>query len=190
MKRFGTSCRILLCFIVLTGFVYPFGITGLAQFLFPEKANGSLITVEHQIIGSSLIGQQFDSVIYFFSRPSVLSYDPLPSGGSNYAMTNAELYRQVKERQKRFIRLNEMDSLSQVPAELLFSSASGLDPHISPDAAYLQVDRVAKARKLDDTQLQQLKELIQNLTEPPQFLCFGEKRINVLLLNLETDKIR
>ena len=99
-----------------------------------------------------LIGQQFDSTIYFSSRPSAISYNPLPSGGSNYGLTNAKLKNLVDGTKKQFIAFNQLDSLTVIPSEMLFASASGLDPHISPEAALLQVDRIAKARNFNNIQ--------------------------------------
>lgn len=190
MKTFIISLKIFLFFTVLTGIVYPLLITGIAQVVFPGKANGSLISVNNKIVGSELIGQQFDTVVYFSSRPSAVSYNPLPSGGSNFGLTNAKLKNLVKERKEHFISFNHLDSLTEIPSEMLFASASGLDPHISPRAALLQVERIAKSRNFNNDQKQKLMKCIKNLTETPQFLCLGEDRVNVLLLNLETDKIQ
>ena len=162
----------------------------MAQFLFPVKANGSLVVKDNKTIGSELIRQQFDSPAYFSSRPSAVSYNPLPSGGSNFGLTNAKLKNQVAEREKRFIALNQLDSLTAVPSEMLFASASGLDPHISPEAAYLQVDRIVKFRGYTAEQQKEVIRLIKNLTEEPQFHLLGERRINVFLLNLGLDKIK
>jgi potassium-transporting ATPase KdpC subunit len=190
MKTLIISIKIFLFFTVLTGIIYPFFVTGIAQLVFPAKANGSLIVKNNQVIGSQLIGQQFDSAIYFSSRPSAVSYNPLPSGGSNYGLTNTKLKDLVTERRKDFIAFNQLDSLTEIPSEMLFASASGLDPHISPEAAYIQLDRVAKARNFDNAQKQELMNCVKNLSETPQFLFLGEARVNVLLLNLETDKIK
>jgi K+-transporting ATPase ATPase C chain len=190
MKALLISLKIFLFFTILTGIVYPFVITGIAQLVFPEKANGSLIVKNNKTIGSTLIGQQFDSAIYFTSRPSAVLYNPLPSGGSNYGLNNAKLKNLVVERKSQFITFNHLDSLTPIPSEMLFASASGLDPHISPQAALLQLERIAKARNFNSIQKQNLLQCINDLTEAPQFLCLGEERINVLLLNLATDKIR
>jgi potassium-transporting ATPase KdpC subunit len=189
MKALLTSLKIFLFFTVLTGIIYPLAVTGIAQVFFPSKANGSLIVSDNKIIGSKLIGQQFDSTIYFSSRPSAVSYNPLPSSGSNLGLTSRKLKKTVDERRNQFIAFNKLDSNTVVPSEMLFASASGLDPHITPDAALLQVDRVAKTRGFNDFQKKQLVSLINGLTEKPQLLCLGEERINVLLLNINTDKI-
>jgi K+-transporting ATPase ATPase C chain len=191
MKTFIISLKIFLFFTILTGIVYPLLITGIAQITFPAKANGSIIYQDNKAIGSELIGQQFDSVIYFSSRPSAVSYNPLPSGGSNFGLTNAKLKNQVADRKTHFWRFNHLDSLkTKIPSEMLFASASGLDPHISLKAAMLQVNRIAIARKFNKIQKHKIVQCVQKHIEEPQYLCFGEQRINVLLLNMELDKIK
>lgn len=190
MKIFIQSLRILVLFTLLTGILYPLLVTAIVQVLFPVKANGSFVSNEDRVIGSSLIGQQFDSSIYFWSRPSAISYNPLPSGGSNLGITSSRLKSQADERRSTFITFNGLDSLHAVPPEMIFASASGLDPHISPEATLLQADRVARARSFNHAEQLQLFRLIDSLTEKPQFLCLGESRVNVLLLNLKTDQIK
>lgn len=189
MKTFIISLKLFLFFTILTGIVYPLFVTGVAQLVFPAKANGSLIVRDKKSIGSILIGQPFDSVIYFSGRPSAIAYSPLPSGGSNYGLTNVKLKMQVAERRHKFIEFNGLDSSTVVPSEMLFASASGLDPHISPEAALLQVERIVKARRLNEGKKQEIIQMINKLTEDRQYSIFGEKRINVLVLNLEIDKI-
>lgn len=183
------AIKIFILFTVLLGGLYPLVITGVAQLLFPEKANGSLIVVENKLVGSKLIGQNFDSNIYFSSRPSATDYNPLPSGGSNLGLTSEKLKQQVDGRKLQFVKANQLDENMPIPSEMLFASASGLDPHISPDAAIIQVGRIENARNFNSTQKQQLFQAINRLTEAPQFLFLGEARINVLQLNLELDKI-
>ena len=190
MKTVIISLKIFLFFTILTGIIYPLLVTGIAQIAFSAKANGSLIIKDNKVIGSQLIGQQFDTAFYFSSRPSAISYNPLPSGGSNYGLTNIKLKNLVTDRKKHFIAFNQLDSLATIPSEMLFASASGLDPHISPQAALLQVNRIAKTRGYKNIQKQKLLQCIKDLTEAPQFLLLGDNRINVLLLNLATDKIR
>jgi len=189
MKRLIISLKIFLVFIVLTGIIYPLLVTGVAQVVFRNKANGSLILIDNKKVGSKLIGQQFDSKTYFFSRPSAISYNPLPSGGSNYGLTNTKLKNLVEERKRQFIDFNQLDNTTIIPSEMLFASASGIDPHISPKATLLQVDRIVKARSFNIIQKQNLIQSIKNLTETRQFLILGEERVNVLLLNLELDKL-
>ena len=189
MKTILISLKIFLFFTILTGIIYPLFVTGIAQVIFPVKANGSLIEFDNRTVGSKFIGQQFDSAKYFTSRPSAVSYNPLPSGGSNYGLTNVKLKYLVAERRIHFIAFNQLDSLTDVPSEMLFASASGLDPHISQKAALLQVDRVAQAHKFNTVQKQYLIQSIKDLTEQPQFLFIGEERVNVLILNLELNKM-
>lgn len=190
MKTIIVSIKIFLFFTVLTGIIYPLMVTGFAQIIFPDKANGSLIVIDNQTVGSKLIGQQFDSNTYFMSRPSAISYNPLPSGGSNYGLTNIKLKNLFSERKNRFFAFNQLDTLIRLPSEMLFASASGLDPHISPKAALLQVDRIAKYRRFSEAQTENVINLIMNLTEGPQFRLLGEERINVFLLNLSLDKMK
>lgn len=190
MKTVLVLVKIFLLFTVITGVLYPCLVTGIAQLLFPHKANGSMVSKDNKIVGSALIGQQFDTCIYFSSRPSATNYDPLPSGGSNYGLTNRKLINLVAERKRNFAADNFLDSLTEIPAEMLFASASGLDPHISRDAALLQLKRISKARNFNESQNQKLKQLIINQTESSSVFWFGRERINVLLLNLELEKIR
>ena len=189
MKIILISLKIFLFFTILTGIIYPLFVTGIAQVIFPLKANGSLIEFDNRAVGSKFIGQQFDSAKYFTSRPSAVSYNPLPSGGSNYGLTNVKLKYLVAERRIHYIAFNQLDSLTDVPSEMLFASASGLDPHISQKAALLQVDRVAQAHKFNTVQKQYLIQSIKDLTEQPQFLFLGEERVNVLILNIELYKM-
>lgn len=190
MKTIVRSVKIFLFLTILTGIVYPVLITGIAQVIFPFKANGSLIIRNNNAIGSVLIGQQFDSSIYFSGRPSAIAYNPLPSGGSNFGLTNSKLKGLVYEREKHFIAFNQLDTLTVIPSGMLFASGSGLDPHISPEAALLQVSRIVKERRFSEKQTTELMNLIKNLTEDSQFHFSGQERINVLLLNLSLDSIK
>ena len=184
------ALKFLLIMTVLTGVIYPFFMTGVAQLVFPAKANGSLVKAGGKNIGSELIGQKFDSSIYFWSRPSAIDYNPIPSGASNLGPTSDELKKQVAERRRLFASNNSIADTSAIPKEMLFASASGLDPHISPEAALLQLKRVAMARNINETQKQKVQQLIKNKTEEPQFFLFGERRINVFELNLALDSIK
>lgn len=190
MKTLIISIKIFLFFTVLTGIIYPLLITGISQVVFPAKANGSLIVKGNKTIGSELIGQQFDSILYFSSRPSAISYNPLPSGGSNYGLTNSKLKDLVIQRKQKFIEFNKLDSTTVIPAEMLFASASGLDPHISKQAALLQVNRIKIARNFNEVQYQNLLQCVESQTVTPQLLILGQERVNVILLNLELDKIQ
>jgi len=183
------SIKIFAVLTLLCGVVYPLLITGIAQLAFSEKANGSLITQNNKIVGSELIGQKFDSIIYFSSWPSATDYNPLPSGGSNLGPTSSKLKQLVADRKAQWVKSNPTSDPEKIPSEMLLASASGLDPHISPQAALLQVDRIVKARNFDESQKQQLLKSVSKLSEAPQFLFLGENRINVLVLNLELDKL-
>jgi len=190
MKTILITLKTFLLLTVVTGIIYPVLITGTAQLFFPEKAGGSLIIKDSVVVGSRLAGQGFSSPAYFLPRPSAIDYNPLPSGGSNLGLTNTILPNQVDERRRLFIHMNHPETFAAVPSEMLFASASGLDPHISREWALLQAVRVAGVRGFDEAQKQKLTMCIENLTEAPQFLIVGEERINVLMLNLETDKIK
>ncbi|MDR3705869.1 MAG: potassium-transporting ATPase subunit KdpC [Paludibacteraceae bacterium] len=190
MKTIKIALRIFLLLTLITGVAYPLAITGIAQALLPQKANGSLIHQQNKVIGSSLIGQAMDSSIYFSPRPSAIGYNPLPSGGSNLSLTSAKLIKQVKDRKADFLKKNGTNNPSSIPSEMLFASASGLDPHISPKAAEWQVNRIAKNRNFNSVQKLKLLQLIQEHTEQPQCGILGEARVNVLELNLALDKIK
>ena len=183
------ALKFLLIMTLLTGIIYPLLMTGVAQLSYPSKSNGSLIIKDGKIIGSELIGQKFDSSIYFWSRPSAIGYNPVPSGASNYGPTSDTLKKQVGARRILFAKMNSLSDPLSTPKEMIFASGSGLDPHISPEAALMQVDRVALARHFESNQKEKLLKKITELTENPQFFCLGEQRINVLVLNLELDKI-
>ena len=165
---------------VLLGLVYPLVVTGLAQWWFPDNANGQLITRNGQVVGSRLIGQTFSSPGYFHSRPSAAGtgYDATNSSGSNLGPTNRKLIDAVRAN----VEAAQQDSPDvPVPVDLVTASASGLDPHISPAAARFQVPRVARERHLREADVQ---ALVDTLTERRQFGLLGEPRVNVLLLNL------
>lgn len=184
------AIKILALLTILLGVGYPLLITGIARLAFPAKANGSLIKAGDKVVGSELIGQQFDSDLYFYSRPSATNYNPLPSGGSNLGPTSEKRKLLVSQRKENFILKNQIDATQPLPSEMLCASASGLDPHISPLAALLQVERIVKVRQLNNSQKQELLTTIADLTEPPQFTLLGEARINVLKLNLALDKLK
>lgn len=184
------SIKIFAVFTVLCGVIYPLLITGIAQSVFPGKANGSMIVVDNKVVGSELIGQKFDNASYFQSRPSAIDYNPLPSGGSNLGPTSEKLKEQVLARTEQWTKSNPTASAEKIPSEMLFASASGLDPHISPKAALFQVERIAKARNFDQEKKRRLIALISQIQEKPQLGLLGEARVNVLLLNLSLDKIQ
>ena len=177
---------ITLIFTVITGFIYPFAITGLSQLLFHDQANGSLIAPGGKVIGSSLIGQNFSRPEYFHPRPSAAGdkgYDGMSSQGSNLAPTNPAFEKRLADAAAAFRKENPAFT-GPIPADAIIASASGLDPHISPDSAFAQCDRVAKARHLP---LEQVRALLQSRIEGRQLGFLGEPRVNVLLLNLALD---
>ena len=190
MKTLITSISIMLFFTIVTGIIYPLLITGIAQIIFPSKSNGSLLIRNGETAGSVLIGQHFDSMAYFSSRPSHISYNPLPSGGSNLGPTSLMLKNLAEERKLKFMSVNSLDTLIEVPSEMIFASASGLDPHISPEAALLQTGRIMNYRNFTIEQKKELTKIIADLTEEPQFRFLGDRRINVFLLNLYLDSIK
>jgi K+-transporting ATPase ATPase C chain len=176
----------LVVFTVVTGVAYPVLVTVIAQLVFPNQANGSLIVKDGKTVGSRLIGQPFDDQKYFWGRPSATSpfgYNAGASGASNLSPTNAELVKTVQGRVDA-LRAADPGNMAPVPVDLVTASGSGLDPHISPAAALDQVGRVAKARTLDEGIV---RGLVVRHTEGRLFGLLGEPRVNVLELNLALD---
>ena len=182
----------LISFLILTlvtGIAYPLLVTGIAQAIFPHQANGSLIVKDGKPIGSELIGQPFSDPKYFWSRPSATSPmpdNPTSSGGSNLGPTNPALIDAVKGRAEA-LKSADPGNTAPVPADLVTTSASGLDPDITPAAAEYQVQRVARVRKLP---VEAVRQLVAKHTEGRQFGFLGEPRVNVLELNLALDALR
>ncbi len=177
------ALTLLLTFTLLCGVVYPAVTTLLGQTIFPHQANGSLVEVDGKVIGSSLIGKPFTGDRYFWSRPSATPekpYNPSASSGSNLGPTNPTLLEAAGQRAKSYAAAQ-----ARVPVDLVTSSASGLDPHISPEGALFQVERVARARGLSP---EQLRAMVERHVEGRTFGILGEPRVNVLLLNLELDR--
>jgi len=182
-KNLITSILMTIVTTVLFGLVYPLIVTGLAQ-IWPDKANGQLITRNGVVIGSRIIAQPFTGAGYFHPRPSNAGngYDPLNSGGSNYGPTNEKLIDRVKS---DVATLQAENPGKPVPVDLVTTSGSGLDPDVSPAGAQFQVPRVAKARGIAESEL---FKLVQEHTEGRQFGFLGEPRVNVLELNLALDE--
>jgi potassium-transporting ATPase KdpC subunit len=181
--------RSLLIFIImslLTGLVYPFLITGISNVAMPEKAQGSLIISKDKVIGSALIGQHFSNARYFHGRPSALGkpYDASNSGGSNFGPSNKKFLDDIGKRVQQVRDENGLDATAPVPADMVLTSASGLDPHISIETALLQTARVAHARDLPETEI---KQAIAGIVEGSYF--GGPGIVNVLKLNLVIDKL-
>lgn len=179
----------LLVLSFVTGIAYPLGMTGLAQILFPVQANGSLLMVDGKRIGSKLIGQNFTTEGYFHGRPSHAGdngYDAASSSGSNFGPTNKKFKETLFERLNVERQLNILPQGAAIPSDLVLASASGLDPHITPASAVVQVERVAKARGLNN---EQVAALVTEFVEGRQLGLFGEERVNVLELNLALDRL-
>jgi K+-transporting ATPase ATPase C chain len=181
-KNLVTAILMTMVTTIILGLAYPLIVTGLAQVIFPDKANGQLIrNAEGTVIGSRLIAQPFTSPGYFRSRPSANGYDANGSGGSNLGPTNQKLIDRVKTDVEK---LQAENPGKPVPIDLVTTSGSGLDPHISPAAAEFQVPRVARERGMSEDELRQI---VAAHTEGRQFGFLGEPRINVLELNLDLD---
>jgi len=180
------ALRMTLVLTVLTGLIYPGIVTGLCQMLFPNQANGSLIYKDGKVIGSSLIGQNFTKPEYFQPRPSAAGngYDATASSGSNLGPTSQKLVDRVKASADKFHKDNP-NFTGPVPADLLTASGSGLDPHLSPESADAQVDRIAQARGASP---QDIRNLVAQLTESRDLGFLGEPRVNVLRLNRALDE--
>lgn len=175
--NFIISIKIILVFTVLLGIIYPLFVTGFAQLIFPFKSNGSILKINNKPIGSELLGQDFTNDSLFWGRPSFSNYNSLKSGASNYSLNSQSIVTLQKKQIEKF-NLKNYD----IPNELLYNSASGLDPHISYKSAMIQADRISKCRNVD---INQIYKLIEKHHEKKQFNLLGEERINVLLLNID-----
>jgi potassium-transporting ATPase KdpC subunit len=197
LREFRPAIVVLVALTLITGLAYPLALTGIAQALFPRQAQGSLIERNGTVVGSELIGQVFESDKYFHGRPSATTapdpndstktvpapYNAANSGGSNLGPSNKALIDRV---QGDVDKLKQENSSAPVPADLVTTSASGLDPHISPEAALFQIPRIGKARNLPEDHIRQL---VTDHTEGRLFGLLGEPRVNVLLLNIALDKL-
>ena len=179
MKTTIQALRFLIVLTLLTGVVYPVAVTALSKVLFAKQANGSLITEGGKIVGSEVLAQKFEAPKYFWPRPSGGDYATVASGATNKGPTSADLVKAISERREKLGK--------NAPADLLTASASGLDPHFSPDAALFQIARIAAERKLPE---QAIRALVESKTEAPQFGILGEPRVNVLALNRALDALK
>ena len=197
LREIRPAIVFIVALTLITGVVYPFAITGIAQVIFPYKAQGSLVERDGKVVGSALLGQEFTSEAYFHGRPSATTapdpndstktvpapYNAANSGGSNLGPTSKSLIERI---QGDIEKLKQENPSAQVPVDLVTTSGSGLDPHISPEAALFQVPRVAKARDLPENRLRQL--VAENTSD--RFVgLLGEPRVNVLELNLALDRV-
>lgn len=187
MKNILSALKMLLWLTLVTGLVYPLFITFIAQTTMKQKADGNIIYEKGKAVGAELIAQKFEDKRYFWPRPSAINYTPMPSGGSNLAPTS-KLLKDTVEGRKKVLAESMSNPTDTIPSELLFASASGIDPHISPEAAYFQIDRIIKARNIDPKKVD-LKKLINDMTTTRHFGFLGRPCINVLLLNRALDQL-
>jgi K+-transporting ATPase ATPase C chain len=191
IKLIIQSVKQTLVWTIITGVGYSLVITAIAQLAFKDKANGSLVMRDGKIIGSALLAQQFQGTNYFWPRPSACTYGTgaaglVASSGSNLGPTSGPLQTNVMNNVAAFISGNNLPTNTVVPADMVFASASGLDPHISPEAARLQIARVAASRGVSENKV---KALVDRFTEAPQWGFLGQPRVNVLLLNVALDEM-
>jgi potassium-transporting ATPase KdpC subunit len=182
------SFSIFFVITLLTGMIYPLFINLIGQVIFPHQSNGSLIIKDGNIIGSKLLGQNFADSIYFHPRPSVINYNPMPSGASNLGLSSSLLKEQINTRISGFRKNNLLSDSVAIPSEMLFASGSGVDPHISIEAAKLQINRIIKSRNLNKENSKLLYNIVDSLVEYPQFGVLGNQVVNVLSLNLKLDE--
>ncbi|MBV8332668.1 MAG: potassium-transporting ATPase subunit KdpC [Candidatus Eremiobacteraeota bacterium] len=188
IKHLGTSLRMTIVSIVLLGLIYPLAMTAIAQVAFPKQANGSLVTVNGKVVGSWIVGQLWSKPQYFQGRPSAAGkgYDPTNTGGTNYGATSKKLIDSTKATIATLEKQNP-DASGPPPMDLVTSSASGIDPDISPDAAYWEAPRVAKARKMS---VAAVNALVAQHVQGRTFGFLGEPHVNVLELNLALDGLK
>jgi len=190
MKTFWSSVKMFLFLTAITGLAYPLAVTAFARVFYSARAAGSFTGNDGNTSGSELIGQSFKAPRYFWGRPSAVGYNPLPSGGSNLSPASLALRKQAADNTAAFLAANPGNADKPVPAEMIFASGSGLDPHITPEAALAQAERVAAARGFDSDRKKELVSLIASLTERRDLGILGEDRVNVLKLNLGLDRMK
>jgi K+-transporting ATPase ATPase C chain len=189
LRQLRTAIILIVLLTCVTGLLYPLAVTGVAQLVFPAKANGSLIQKDGKLLGSALIGQQFSDPKYFWGRLSATgpyAYNAASSSGSNYGPLNPALFDAVKKRVQD-LRAADPQNTQPIPVDLVTSSGSGLDPHISVAAAQYQVSRVARSRGVSE---ETVRSLVHRYTERRQLGFLGESRVNVLKLNLALDEVK
>jgi K+-transporting ATPase ATPase C chain len=188
------ACRMLLALSLLTGVIYPLVVTGIAKVALRRTASGSIVLRDGQPVGSELLAQRFVATQYFWPRPSAgddsTHYATVPSSASNLGPTSSNLMALVCARADHFRAAHGLPNNVAVPPDMLFTSGSGLDPHISPASARLQIQRVAQARHYDAATTERLRQLVEQSVVPPQLGFLGEPRVNVLYLNLTLDQLQ
>lgn len=188
MQHYRQSFKMILFMSVLTGFIYPMIVLLVANLTMPWKAQGSIIINENKPIGSELIGQKFSDNRYFWGRPSAVNYSTLPSGASNLGPTSAKLHDEIQERRVKIAQAHNLQDLGSIPIELICASASGIDPHISLETAYFQLERIAQSRDMTSENMRfKIQEMIGTLSHLSIVRFFGVPHVNVLLLNLALD---
>lgn len=185
MKHIRTSIIVTIFWTIVAGGLYPLFVYGVGALVFPGQSRGSVVVKNGKVVGSSLIGQDFAGPRYFHPRPSAIGYDASSSGASNKGWTSADLKKDYERRKAAWVKSEAAD---EPPMDMLFASGSGLDPHVSPEAAEQQVPGVAAARHLTREKASALLELVRAGEEEPQLGFLGERRVNVLLLNLALDE--
>ena len=198
LKPFKTAFFVSIAMFLLCGFAYPMVLTGISQVIFPNQANGSLVEMDGKAVGSTLVGQDFTDERLFHCRPSAYNYNTytqedkengtytgLSSGSNNYAVSNPKLEERLNQDIEQFLKENPTITRDEIPSDIITASGSGLDPHISVEAANVQVDRIVKNTQLSEAKV---KELIKKNTVGKLFGVFGEERVNVLELNLSLVK--
>lgn len=198
LRSLKTAFLVSIAMFLICGFAYPMLLTGISQIIFPDQANGSLLEVDGEVIGSELVGQDFTDERLFHCRPSAYNYNTytqeekengtysgLASGSNNYAVSNPKLEERINEDIEQFLKENPTISRNEIPSDIITASGSGLDPHISIEAANVQIDRIVKNTNLSE---KKVKQLIKQNTQGKLFGIFGEETVNVLKLNLSIVK--
>lgn len=198
LKPIKTAFFVAITMFLICGFAYPLVLTGISQIVFPDQANGSIVEMDGKAVGSSLVGQDFSDQRLFHCRPSAYNYNTytqeekengtysgVSSGSNNYAVSNPELEKRLNEEIEQFLKENPTISKDEIPSDIITASGSGLDPHISVEAANVQIDRIVKNTQLSR---EKVETLIEQNTQGKLFGIFGEETVNVLELNLSLVK--